>query len=172
MRPPLTARVSALILAAGVVAACKPVELPSTGAPAAATNKMSTEFLGLRTAKYTATDLAAARKWYIDVLGAAPYFDQPYYVGFNVGGFELGITPDTGARPDRTEAGVAYWGVADAKKAYARLLAKGAHPYEPVEDVGEGIKIGAVRDPFGNIFGVVENPHFVYVAPRTEGPGR
>ena len=121
---------------------------------------MPNHFLGLRTAKYSAVDLDAAKKWYADVLGCAPYFDQPFYVGFNVGGFELGITPDDAARPDRPEAGIAYWGVADGRAAHARLISLGATDFEPMQDVGEGIIIGAVRDPFGNILGVIENPHF------------
>jgi predicted enzyme related to lactoylglutathione lyase len=133
---------------------------------------MSSVFLGLRTAKYTAADLAAAKRWYSDVLGAVPYFDEPFYVGFDVGGFELGITPDAEARADRPEAGVAYWGVADADKAYARLIAKGATAFEPVQDVGGGVKIGAVRDPFGNILGVVENPQFRSAPVDSAGPGR
>jgi len=134
--------------------------------------KMSAHFHGLRTAKYTTTDLAAAKAWYSDVLELAPYFDEPFYVGFNVGGFELGIVPDSSAAGVRSESGVAYWGVADAKEAYARLLDKGATAFEPVQDVGGGVMIGAVRDPFGNILGVVENPHFNYETPRTAGPGR
>lgn len=119
-----------------------------------------TEFLGLRTAKYSATDLEAAKTWYREVLGIDPYFDEPFYVGFNVGGYELGIVPDPGAAADRAEAGVAYWGVADAVAAYSRLVALGARDQEPVQDVGGGIRIGAVRDPFGNILGVIENPTF------------
>jgi predicted enzyme related to lactoylglutathione lyase len=117
-------------------------------------------FLGLRTAKYTARDLAAAKAWYSQVLDHAPYFDEPFYVGFNVGGFELGITPDEDAPVERPEAGVAYWGVPDAAAAHARLLEFGATDFEPIQDVGGGIRIGAVRDPFGNILGVIENPGF------------
>jgi predicted enzyme related to lactoylglutathione lyase len=121
---------------------------------------VSAAFLGLRTAKYTARDLAAAKAWYAEVLGIAPYFDEPFYVGFNVGGFELGITPDSTAATQRAEAGVAYWGVTNADSSYARLLELGATDFEPIQDVGGGIRIGAVRDPFGNILGVIENPAF------------
>lgn len=160
-----------LFLAAVLLTACKLQETPAVTGQIQS-NKMSTEFLGLRTAKYTARDLAAAKKWYADVLGALPYFDEPFYVGFNVGGFELGITPDSSAAKNRPEAGVAYWGVADATATYARLLAKGAAELEPLQDVGGGVKIGSVRDPFGNVFGVVENPVFRYVPPKTAGPGR
>ena len=117
-------------------------------------------FLGLRTATYTARDLAAAKRWYVEVLGIAPYFDEPFYVGFNVGGFELGVMPDEQAQPGRPSAGIAYWGVAHADSSYARLLALGASDFAPIQDVGEGIRIGAVCDPFGNVLGIIENPHF------------
>ena len=117
-------------------------------------------FLGLRTAKYSARDVAAAKEWYARVLGYGPYFDEPFYVGFNVGGYELGIVPDDRAAADRPESGVAYWGVGSADAAYARLLSMGATDHETVQDVGDGIRIGAVRDPFGNILGIIENPHF------------
>jgi predicted enzyme related to lactoylglutathione lyase len=123
---------------------------------------ISQHLLGLRTAVYTTTDLARAKAWYAEVVGHAPYFDQPFYVGFNVGGFELGIVPDGDAGASRTQAGVAYWGVSDAAAAHARLLTLGATELEPVNDVGDGIKVGSVHDPFGNVLGVIENPHFKY----------
>ena len=132
----------------------------------------SVGFLGLRTVIYQVPDLAAAKAWYTTAFGITPYFDEPFYVGFNVGGFELGITPDSSAGSERPEAGVAYWGVADATATYARLLSKGARTLEPLQDVGGGVKIGSVRDPFGNVFGVIENPAFRYVPPKTAGPGR
>ena len=113
--------------------------------------------LGLRTAIYPVADLDAARRWYTELLGQAPYFDQPFYVGFAVGGFELGLLP--GGQPG-TAGSQALWGVADIAAAFARLLALGASPIEPVTEVGEGIKVAAVRDPFGNRFGLIENPHF------------
>lgn len=132
---------------------------PASERPAAAPATM-THFLGLRTAKYSVKDLPAARAWYREVLGIEPYFDEPFYVGFNVGGYELGLVPDEAAGPSRAEAGVAYWGVADAERAFARLLSLGAVAQEPVTEVGGGIKVGAVHDPFGNVLGVIENPHF------------
>jgi predicted enzyme related to lactoylglutathione lyase len=119
---------------------------------------------GLRSAIYPVADLAAAKAWYARLLDAAPYFDESFYVGFNVGGFELGLIPD-GSRPGT--AGVrAYWGVSDAAKAFARLLEMGATSHEPVMDVGGGIKVASVVDPFGNTFSVIENPHFDLKAMR------
>jgi len=118
-------------------------------------------FLGLRTAKYGAKDLSAAKAWYAKLTGVQPYFDQPFYVGFNVSGFELGITPDETKGAD---GGMAYWGVKDCRAAYARLLEMGASEHEPIQDVGEGILVAAVIDPFGNTLGIIENPHFKYEA--------
>jgi len=117
-------------------------------------------FLGLRTAVYQVKDVAKAKTWYAEVLGAKPYFDQPFYVGFSVGGYELGLVPTEDAGAKRPAAGIAYWGVPDAKAAYNRLIEMGATPQEPIQDVGEGILIGAVYDPFGNVLGVIQNPHF------------
>ena len=113
--------------------------------------------LGLRTAIYPAPDLAAAKLWYSQLLGQEPYFDEPFYVGFSVGGFELGLLP--GAQPG-TVGPQPLWGVSGIESAYARLLELGASALEPVTEVGEGIKVAAVQDPFGNRFGIIENPHF------------
>lgn len=112
---------------------------------------------GLRTVIYPAPDLQAAKAWYEKALERALYFDQPFYVGFAVGGFELGLVPD--AKPG-LDGAQALWGVDNAEIAHARLLELGASSLEPVTEVGEGIRVAAVRDPFGNRFGIIENPHF------------
>ncbi len=126
---------------------------------------MSAHFLGLRTVKYRAPDIKRARDWYTEVLGFGPYFDEPFYVGFAVGGFELGLDPDL-SEPGAGEGSVTvYWGVANAEASRARLLGLGAVARSPVQDVGEGIKVATVFDPFGNVLGVIENPHFQYQPP-------
>jgi lactoylglutathione lyase len=116
-------------------------------------------FLGLRTAAYHVSDIAKARDWYSSILGVPPYFDQPFYVGFNVAGYELGLQPSEPSL-NKSEAVVAYWGVADATAALQYLLERGATLNEAVQDVGENIKVASVKDPFGNVFGVIENPNF------------
>ena len=114
---------------------------------------------GLRTAIYHVGDLERAKGWYAEVLEKQPYFDEPFYVGFDVGGFELGLQPD--GSTSRSNTGVtAYWGVNDADEAHARLLELGAREQGGVQDVGDDIKLATVLDPFGNVFGVIENPHF------------
>lgn len=116
--------------------------------------------LGLRTTLYPVTDLEKAKAWYSQVLGIAPYFDEPFYVGFNVGGFELGLDPDTSAAKPGAGGPVSYWGVEDADQAWERLMKLGVEPASPVRDVGGGIRVATVKDPFGNVFGLIENPHF------------
>jgi predicted enzyme related to lactoylglutathione lyase len=113
--------------------------------------------LGLRSAIYPVADLAEAKAWYDQVVGVKPYFDEPFYVGYSVGGFELGLVPD--GTPG-VGGGVAYWGVDDASAELDRLFGLGATVHEAVRDVGGGIKVGSVLDPFGNVFAIIENPHF------------
>lgn len=110
--------------------------------------------LGLRTVIYCASDLAKGKAFYSKALGKEPYFDQPFYVGFEVGGFELGLVPDG------TPAKGALWGVTKVDDEVARLVELGAKVTEAPHDVGDGIRVAAVLDPFGNTFGVIENPHF------------
>ena len=117
-------------------------------------------FLGLRTVIYKVGDLERAKKWYSKALGIEPYFDEPFYVGFQVGGFELGLDPDTSTGKPGPGGVVAYWGVENADKALAHLREMGAKVHGEVQDVGEGIRVASVSDPFGNLFGIIENPHF------------
>jgi predicted enzyme related to lactoylglutathione lyase len=116
--------------------------------------------LGLRTALYHVPDLDRAKAWYRDAFGVAPYFDEPFYVGFNVGGYELGLNPDTSKAPPGPGGSVAYWGVPEIQPAVDHFLKVGATLVEPATDVGGGIKVATVADPFGNLIGLIENPHF------------
>jgi predicted enzyme related to lactoylglutathione lyase len=116
-------------------------------------------FQGLRTVVYKVDDIALAREWYVKMLGIEPYFDEPFYVGFTVGGYELGLDPDMSG-VTRGNGHVAYWGVSNCEDACSTMVERGAEPHEEPKDVGGGIIVASVRDPFGNIFGMIENPHF------------
>ncbi len=115
---------------------------------------------GLRTVIYPVADLARAKAWYSALTGQAPYFDQPFYVGYSVGGFELGLDPNGTAAPAEAGGPVAYWGVRDIDDAFRRLRAMGAGERAPIADVGDGIRVAVMIDPFGNAIGIIENPHF------------
>ena len=116
-------------------------------------------FAGLRTQVFYVADLDRAKAWWSARLDLAPYFDQPFYVGFNVGGYELGLAPANPEDPRETGS-VTYWGVANIESALRTLLDAGATEHHPVQDVGEGIRVAAVLDPMGNVVGIIENPHF------------
>jgi predicted enzyme related to lactoylglutathione lyase len=114
-------------------------------------------FKGVRTVIYPVSDLAHAKAWYSAVFECSPYFDEPFYVGFSVGGFELGLDPDGVPGPD---GAIAFWGVSDAAAEVARLTHLQAVIHEPLKDVGGGIKVAAFKDPYGNLIGIIENPQF------------
>src|SRR3954466_7006440 len=101
-------------------------------------------FKGLRTVIYHAPDLDRAKAWYAKVLGIEPYFDQPFYVGFNVAGYELGLDPGAASTPGGKAGVVAYWGVANAETEFQRLIELGAAERSSVQEVGEGIRVATV----------------------------
>jgi predicted enzyme related to lactoylglutathione lyase len=117
--------------------------------------------IGLRTCQYhvKTSELRAARDWYARTLGIEPYFDEPFYVGFNVQGFELGLVPDD-HHAGKSGSVFTYWGVLKIEPSFARLLENGAKKDGEIQDVGGGIKKASVIDPFGNRFSIIENPHF------------
>lgn len=122
-------------------------------------NMEKEEFLGLRTVIYKVDDIQKAKEWYSKVLGKAPYFDESFYVGFNVSGYELGLQPIE----DQSITGsneVVYWGVENIQKSYNRLLEMGAEPFEEPENVGGNIMTATVKDLWGNVLGIIYNPNF------------
>ncbi|MEO5618800.1 MAG: VOC family protein [Candidatus Eisenbacteria bacterium] len=112
--------------------------------------------LRLRSAIYPVADLAAARKWYAEWLGIQPYFDQPFYVGFDIEGFELGLHPDSPAHHAHRGGGVPYWKTPDLDAEWKTLLAHGGTELSAPRDVGGGVRVAEVRDPFGNTIGLIE----------------
>ena len=128
---------------------------------------------GLTTAVYHTTDLAAAKRWYAELLGIDPYFDRAAYAEFRLGDYqhELGLL-DSSYLPDLGGSEVAaagpagvivYWHVDDVPATLDRLLTMGATLHQPPRDFGEGFVGASVIDPFGNILGIMDNPHYLDV---------
>ena len=117
---------------------------------------MTISLHGLRTVIYPAPDLPAATAWWSELLGVRPYFEQLFYVGFEVGGYELGLLPT--AEP--ADGALTYWGVDDVDAAVAQAIELGAVEHVPAAEVGDGIVTGSVRTPDGAILGLIYNPHF------------
>jgi predicted enzyme related to lactoylglutathione lyase len=115
---------------------------------------------GLGTVIYKVGDLNRAREWYSNAFQQKPYFDQPFYVGFNVAGYELGLDPDQTSSQAGPGGSVAYWRVPEIESTLRHFMAAGATVVVAVQDVGDGIKVATVADPFGNHIGLLENPHF------------
>lgn len=115
-------------------------------------------YKGIYTQQFAVADLDAVKRWYTTVFNKEPYFDKPFYVGFNIAVYEFGLMPTRGDAA--AGSGGVYWGVEDLDAELRRLIELGAIEHEPIRDVGDGIRKAAVRDPFGNIFGIIYNPHF------------
>lgn len=120
---------------------------------------MTSPILGLRTAIYKIppADLQKAKAWYAEAFAAEPYFDEPFYVGFSVGGYELGLQPEDVAKG---ESVAVFWGVKDIQKEYERFLATGASAVEAPMNVGGQIMVATVKDPWNNLLGLIYNPEF------------
>jgi len=121
---------------------------------------MKSSILGIRTIIYQVPDLSNAREWYSKAFQSLPYFNEPFYVGFSIGGYELGLQPVEGSPMEKSENVLAYWGVDNIEMEYERFIQLGASEHEKIQDVGEGIKVASIRDPWGNVIGLIYNPNF------------
>lgn len=108
----------------------------------------------LRTVIYHCNEIDKAKQWYISFTGITPYFDEPFYVGFDINGFELGLDPDM----TNVEAGnhtTTFWSVDDINAAIEKALQLNATLIQPVTNVGGSIETAIVQDPFGNHIGFI-----------------
>ena len=113
------------------------------------------EFLGLRSLIYPTLNLDEAKNWWKTFLGVDPYFDEPFYVGFKVSGYEIGLNPDA-----RMEFGpITFIGVESIEESLALAKGKGAYVESEIENVGDGIKVAQLISPTGERFGLIFNPH-------------
>ena len=135
--------------------------------------KSQTALRGLANVSFYAADLEAAKKWYTEVFGIEPYFELPGYTEFRVGDYqhEIGLI-DSKYKPAGSAAtpggAIIYWHADDVKAAFERLLSLGAKVYEPVIERGHGFVTASVIDPFGNLLGVMYNPHYLEVFDQTK----
>ncbi|HYO17550.1 MAG TPA: VOC family protein [Dermatophilaceae bacterium] len=138
-------------------------------------------FRGFATISFYADDPATARDWYAELLGVEAYYAfpeppaAPAYIEFRIGddGDELGVI-DRRYAPScasSTPGGaVMHWHVDDLAATFEKLLAMGATEYQPITEQGEGsgFTTASVLDPFGNVLGIMHNPHYLEVlAART-----
>ncbi len=116
--------------------------------------------LGLRTTIYMVDDIVKGTKWYSKAFNTKPYFNEPFYVGFNIGGYELGLQSEERDLNSKTENVFSYWGVNNINEAYKHLIDLGAKVHEEPNNVGSDIMVASVYDPWNNIIGIIYNPHF------------
>jgi predicted enzyme related to lactoylglutathione lyase len=108
----------------------------------------------LRSIVYPVRDLVAAKAVHTALLGIEPHTDQPFYVGFNVGGVEIGLNPHGHEKGPTVP--VSYVSVADLEAALAKVQEAGAVLAGEPQDVGGGTRIATVTDADGNTLGLIQ----------------
>lgn len=103
---------------------------------------------------YTVSDLATAKAIHRALLGGEPHTDQPYYVGFNTGGVEIGLTPKS---PEAPTGAVAHIRVDDLDAALADVQAAGATLASEPRVVAPGTRVATVTDTDGITLGLIEH---------------
>ncbi len=132
---------------------------------------------GMATVNFWADDVKAAREWYNNLLGITPYFerpdsDNPAYIEYRFGDFqhELGII-DRKFAPKEAHPGpggiVLFWHVDNIEQTLERLISMGAREYEPLTPREAGFITASVVDPFGNVLGIMYNPHYLQIVEST-----
>lgn len=106
-------------------------------------------FKSLRTVIYQVNDIAAAKDWYIKATGIQPYFDELFYVGFDINGFESGLDPGNPGVGSGNHS-LSYWSVDEVDTVSAKLVTLGRKLVQPKTNVGGDIYVATVEDPFGN----------------------
>ncbi len=123
--------------------------------------KMNNSFKGIGTIVYRVKDLNAAKEWYAKAFEQKPYFDEPFYVGFNINGYELGLQPEEiDLHKVKSISSMALWVVKDIDKTYAEMIRLGATEHEKPTNVGGDVVVATVKDPWGNFIGLLYNPAF------------
>ena len=129
-------------------------------------------FRGFATISYFADDLSAAQAWYTELLGVEPYFRRdvdgtPAYIEYRIGDYqaELGIIDSRYAPHDTTgpAGAIMQWHVDDLEATLDRLISLGAKELQGITPRGEGFVTASVVDPFGNVIGIMTNPHYLAV---------
>ena len=116
--------------------------------------------LGLRTAIYKVGDINKAKEWYSKAFRTSPYFDEPFYVGFNIRGYELGLMPEENPTTDKAESVHTLWGVEKIQEVYSHMIELGATENEKPYNVGGELMVATVKDPWGNVVCLIYNPEF------------
>ena len=133
---------------------------------------MQTSILGLRTTVYKVDDINRAKEWYAKAFEVNPYFDESFYVGFNVAGYELGLVQDDVPAAGKTANVLSYWGVENIQQEVDRLIELGAVEETKPTNVGGDIMVATVKDPWGNAIGLIYNPEFKRLPPRDRAGNR
>ncbi|WP_309068835.1 VOC family protein [Microbacterium sp.] len=123
---------------------------------------------GLANLNVVADDMTHALDWYTGVFGEPPYFvrpeqGEPQYAEWRFGDDEDEFALMSSAfRPSLAEPGgaLAYFHVDDIRAAAEWMAGLGARAVDPVMERGGGFWTASFADPFGNLIGLMQSPHW------------
>jgi predicted enzyme related to lactoylglutathione lyase len=104
---------------------------------------------------YTVADVAKAKRFFGELIGADPYADSPMYVGYKSGDMEIGLVP---SGDKREPGGLAYWTVGDIAATVKALVGAGGTVVQDITDVAYGLLVASVKDPNGATVGLRQPP--------------
>ena len=115
--------------------------------------------LGLRTTIFKVSNLQKAKMWYSKVFESKPYFENQFYIGFNIKGYELGLLLEEN-QSEKSDNILCYWGVDNIEEKFLFFLNCGALEHEKPNNVGGEIMVVSIKDPWNNVIGIIYNPEF------------
>ena len=101
---------------------------------------------------YPVTDMAKAKRFFRELIGADPYADSPYYVGYKSGNVEIGLVPN------KEQGALAFWTVGDIAASVKALEAAGGTLVQAPTDVANGLLVATLKSPDGTIVGLRQFP--------------
>ncbi|MFI5263555.1 MAG: VOC family protein [Candidatus Kapaibacterium sp.] len=101
-------------------------------------------------------ELRRTAAWYGDLLGIAPYRDDADFIGFHLEMVDLGFhcLDEKAGLPSASQ--ISYWQVGNLDETVKEFINKGATLYRKPITIPEGGRVAQMRDPFGNVIGLMQ----------------
>ena len=100
---------------------------------------------------YPVADMSESKKFFRELVGADPYADSPYYVGYKSGEVEIGLV-------QQGPGALAFWTVSDIEASVKALEAAGGTVTQPITDVANGLLVASIKEPGGAVVGLRQFP--------------
>lgn len=101
-----------------------------------------------------------AIEWFEQAFSSPPYRVEPDYTCFKFGGYDIALYQDLIDNTDKKRKNIAYVVVKDIATIFNRFIALGASVIQKPYQLGGEITIARVKNPFGHILCLIDDPSF------------